>query len=94
LTFFGLTSEYRNHLFDELLWLSMNSKGAISYEQAYHMPTAYRLINIKKLSDIIKKHNEEIEKANQKGGSLSMEDLAKRKEQMPDYVSPRAASKK
>ena len=77
-----------------MLWLSMNSKGAISYQQAYHMPIAYRLINIKKLSDIIKKHNEEIEKANSKGTTLSMDDLAKRKDQMADYVSPRAASKK
>lgn len=72
----------------------MNSKGAISYEQAYHMPVSYRLINIKKLSDIIKKHNEEIEKANNKGTTLTMDDLAKRKDQMADYVSPRAASKK
>ena len=72
----------------------MNTKGGISYEQAYHMPTAYRLINIKKLSDIIKKQNEEIEKAQSKGTSLNMEDLAKRKEQMPDYMSPRAANKK
>jgi hypothetical protein len=81
-------------MFDELLWLSMNSKGAINYQQAYHMPTAYRLINVKKLSDIIKKHNDEIEKAQNKGTTLNMEDLAKRKEQMADYVSPRAASKK
>lgn len=72
----------------------MNSKGAISYQQAYHMPVAYRLINIKKLAEIIKKHNEEIEKANSKGRSFSMDDLAKKKEEMADYVSPRAASKK
>jgi hypothetical protein len=72
----------------------MNSKGAISYPQAYHMPTSYRLINVKKLSDIIKKQNDEIEKAQSKGTSLNMEDLAKRKEQMADYVSPRAAKKK
>jgi len=81
-------------MFDEILWLSMNSQGAISYQQAYHMPTAYRLINVKKLSDIIKKHNDELEKAQSKGTTLNMEDLAKRKEQMADYVSPRAASKK
>jgi hypothetical protein len=81
-------------MFDEILWLSMNSQGAINYQQAYHMPTSYRLINVKKLSDIIKKHNDEIEKAQSKGTTLNMEDLAKRKEQMADYVSPRAASKK
>jgi hypothetical protein len=72
----------------------MNSKGGISYQQAYHMPVSYRLINIKKLSDIIKKQNDEIEKANTKGTSLSMEDLTKRKDQMADYTSPRAAKKK
>jgi hypothetical protein len=81
-------------MFDEILWLSMNSQGAISYAQAYHMPTAYRLINARKLSDIIKKHNDEMEKANSKGTTMSMEDLTKRKEQTPDYKSPRAASKK
>jgi uncharacterized membrane protein (DUF106 family) len=71
----------------------MNSQGGISYTEAYNMPISYRLINIKKLSDIIKKHNEEMEKAQSKGSTLSMEDLTKRKEQMPDYVSPRAAKK-
>lgn len=58
------------------------------------MPTLYRLINVKKLSDIIKKQNDEMEKAQSKGTSLNMEDLAKRKEHMADYVSPRAANKK
>lgn len=81
-------------MFDEILWLSMNSQGGISYATAYHMPVAYRLINIKKISDIIKAQNEEMEKSRSKGTTLSMDDLAKRKEQMPDYVSPRAAGKK
>jgi hypothetical protein len=34
-----------------------------------------------------------MEKANSKGTTLNMEDLAKRKEQTPDYKSPRAAKK-
>ncbi len=72
----------------------MNSQGGISYTEAYSMPIAYRLINIKKLSDIIKKHNDEMEKASSKGTTMNMEDLAKRREQMPDYVSPRASGKK
>lgn len=72
----------------------MNSQGGISYTEAYKMPIAYRLINVKKLSDIIKKHNEEMEKASKgTGTSLSMEDLAKRRDLMPDYVSPRAGGK-
>lgn len=81
-------------MFDELLWLSMNSEGGISYTEAYKMPVAYRLINIKKISDIIKKHNEEVQKANGKGSSFTMEDLVNRKEEIADYSTPRAASKK
>ena len=81
-------------MFDEVLWLSMNSQGGISYSTAYNMPVAYRWINIKKISDIIEKHNEAMEKASSKGSTLNMKDLAKRREEMPDYVSPRAMGKK
>jgi hypothetical protein len=81
-------------MFDEILWLSMNTNGGISYEMAYHMPVAYRLINIKKVADKIKEHNEKIEQANNKGTSMSMEDLTKRKDFKPDYVASKAAPKK
>jgi hypothetical protein len=78
-------------MFEEVLWLSMNSEGGISYTEAYHMPIAYRIRNIKKISEINKKKNEEIEKAQGKGTSLSMEDLAKRREQLPaDFTSPKS----
>ncbi len=78
-------------MFDEVLWISMNSEGGISYSEAYHMPIAYRTMNIRKISEIIKKRNEEIEKAQGKGTSMSMVDLAKRKEELPvDFVSPRS----
>jgi len=71
----------------------MNTNGGISYEMAYHMPTAYRLINIKKVGDKIQEHNEQIEKANSKGKTMTMEDLTKRKDFKPDYVTTKAASK-
>ena len=80
-------------MFDELLWLSMNTNGGISYTEAYHMPIAYRLINIKKVADKIKEDNDRQEKANTKGNSMSMEDLVKRKDFKPDYISPKAAKK-
>lgn len=80
-------------MFDDVLWLAMNSKGGISYSEAYHMPIAYRIINIKKISDINKKHNEEIQKAQGKGSSMSMEDLAKPKLDIPDFVIKGAARK-
>lgn len=77
-------------MFDEVLWLSMNSEGGISYTEAYNMPVAYRILNIKKIIEIIKQRNEEMEKARGKGTSFSMEDLSKRKEELPDFVSPRS----
>ena len=72
----------------------MNTNGGVSYEMAYHMPVAYRLINIKKVSDKIKEHNDQVEKANSKGTTMSMDDLTKRKDFKPDYVTNKAAPKK
>lgn len=80
-------------MFDEVLWLSMNSEGAISYTDAYHMPVAYRNLNIKKISDINKKRNEEIEKAKGNGTSMDMDSLARPKIDIPDFVTQRAAKK-
>lgn len=80
-------------MFDEILWLCMNSEGGISYTEAYNMPVAYRALNIKKISEIIKERNEEINKQNGKGTSFSMEDLAKKKEELPDFVTQRTARK-
>ena len=78
-------------MFDEVLWLCMNSSGGITYTEAYNMPIGYRTMNIIKISEINKKINEETQKAQGKGTSLTMSDLSKRKEEMPDFVSPGAA---
>jgi len=73
-------------MFDDILWLCMNSKGGITYTEAYNMPVAYRLLNIKKISEINKKYNEEVLKSPGKGTSMSMDDLAKPKLDIPDFV--------
>ncbi len=80
-------------MFDEVLWLSMNSEGGISYNEAYHMPVAYRNLNIKKISEINKKRNEEIEKARGNGTTLSEDSLARPKIDIPDFVTQRATKK-
>ena len=72
----------------------MNTNGGVSYEMAYHMPIAYRLITIKKVADKIKEHNDAVEKAQNKGTTMSMDDLTKRKDFKPDYVASKAAPKK
>ena len=81
-------------MFDQILWLAMNSEGGIDYQLAYHMPIAYRLIAIKKISKKIEDHNKEMEKSQNKGTSLTLEDLAKRNDFKPDYVTSKAAPKK
>ena len=93
MTFFGLTWEYRDTLFDEILYLCTNSEGGISYSEAYSMPIAYRAVLIKKISNRIKQRNEQIEKQQYGENSLTMSDLAKTKQELPDFVSPRAARK-
>ena len=80
-------------MFDEVLWLSMNSEGGISYNEAYHMPVSYRNLNIKKISEINKKRNEEIEKARGNGTTLSEDSLARPKIDIPDFVTQRATKK-
>jgi hypothetical protein len=80
-------------MFDEVLWLSMNSEGGVSYTESYNMPIAYRTMNILKISEINKKKNEEMQKSQGRETSLSMTDLSKRKEDLPDFVSQRAAKK-
>lgn len=71
----------------------MNSEGGITYSDAYNMPIAYRAIMVKKISSIIKNRNEQIEKQQHGGNSLTMSDLTKTKKELPDFVSPRAARK-
>lgn len=80
-------------MFDDVLWLSMNSKGGISYTEAYNMPVNYRNFNIKKISAINKERNDEIEKAQGKGTSMSMEDLAKPRVDIPDFITKGAVKK-
>jgi hypothetical protein len=76
------------------MWLCYSSKGGITYNEAYNMPIVYRKFNVKWVSDRIKEYNKEVEKANNKGTSLDMDDLAKKKADLPDFVTSRTAAKK
>jgi len=80
-------------MLEEVLWLAMNSEGGISYTEAYNMPISYRIFNIRRISEINKENNEAMAKANGKGNSMSMEDLARPKLESPDIVTKRAAKK-
>ncbi len=69
LTFFGLTPEYINHVYEQFFQLKYY--GGWSFFEAYNLPVKLRRWFLKKLADQIKKENEQQKKANQKSRSKS-----------------------
>jgi len=76
LAFFGLTLEYRPIIFKEVFELTYHGKGGFNYWEVYYMPIWLRRFNIQKINEVIKKQNEEVEKA-QKGNSPNATEIAK-----------------
>jgi hypothetical protein len=58
--------EYNINVFDQIFDLVYYSEGGFDYNSVYDMPVNLRSYYYRKLDDIIKKKNAEIEKANQK----------------------------
>ena len=59
LSFFGLTPTYRAELHKQLIDITYNSKGSITFEEVYRMPIWLRKFTYYELSDRIKKENEQ-----------------------------------
>ena len=62
----------------------MNSAGGITYSEAWDMTIQLRRYNIKKISEKIEKHNDDITKKN---GETSMNDILNKKIVVPDYIA-------
>jgi len=58
LTFFGLAPENKKDILKSVFELAYFSKGSISIEQAYNLPTGYRRFYSHLLEERIKKENE------------------------------------
>ena len=69
LTFFGLTPEYINHVYEQFFQLKYY--GGWSFFEAYNLPVKLRRWFLKKLADQIKKENEQQKTAQQKAKSKS-----------------------
>ena len=82
LTFFGLTPQYRKHIFDQIHDLVFHGGGGFQYYDVYNMPIWLRRIHIQKISEHNKKQNEEMEKA-KKGSSNSNQVLSPNINQNP-----------
>ena len=57
LTFFGLTSEYRNALFSQIHEIVFNGQGGDDYENVYNMPIWLRRFTFQKLKDYYDEKN-------------------------------------
>jgi len=69
LTFFGLTPEYINHVYEQFFQLKYY--GGWSFFEAYNLPVKLRRWFLKKLADQIKKEGEQQKAASQRAKSKS-----------------------
>lgn len=97
LAFFGLTPEYKKVVLDEILLLCYHSQGGFTHDEVYNMPVRYRHYYIQKLSELLQKQQDEIDKKfnNNKGTELAQPNK-KIKEQppIPDFAFKARAPKK
>ena len=63
LTFFGLTSNYRQLLYTEIHDLVFHGGGGFIHSEVYNMPIWLRRYHIDRINEFNKKQQEEIEKA-------------------------------
>ena len=71
LTFFGLTPQYRNHLFSQIHDLVFHGGGGFKHSDVYNMPIWLRRFHIQKISEYNKYQNERMEKAKRRQGPTS-----------------------
>ena len=62
-TFFGLTFEYNQRVFEQIFDLAFYGQGGFTYNDAYNMPVNLRSFYYKKLSDIMEKRQKDAEEA-------------------------------
>ena len=63
LTFFGLTSNYRNVIFQQIHDLVYHGGGGFIHSEVYNMPVWLRRFHITKINEHVEKQNKEQRKA-------------------------------
>jgi len=97
LAFFGLTPEYKKTILDEVFLLSYHSQGGFTHDEVYNMPIRYRRYYLQKLSDLVEKQQEEMDKKFNINGSQTSEPTKQNPRspvQLPDFVTKARAPKK
>jgi len=68
--FFGLTPEYRKHLFSHIHEIVFYGKGGYDYYTVYNMPIWLRNFTFQKINEHYEKEQEAYDKANKKGTTV------------------------
>jgi hypothetical protein len=82
--FFGLTPEYRLHLFKTIHDIVFHGRGGYDFETVYNMPIWLRNATFRFIADSISKENEAQEKAitkNKPGGKETLDWVQPKKNQ-------------
>ena len=67
-TFFGLTYEYNQKVYDQIFELVYYGQGGFTYDDVYSMPVNLRAYYYVRLADILETQQHELEIAKQKQG--------------------------
>lgn len=67
-TFFGLTFEYNQRVYEQIFDLSFYGQGGFTYSDVYHMPVNLRSFYYAKLADIMDTRHKEAEAAKNNTG--------------------------
>ena len=71
LTFFGLTPQYRELIFNQIHDLVYHGGGGFIHSEVYNMPTWMRQFHLKKINQFLKEQSEQQKKANQQSMASS-----------------------
>ncbi len=71
-SFFGLGSDYRPSLHNSLFDIAYHSNGGFTWDAVYEMPVHLRRYYLKRLHDVKKKEQEEMDKAKSKSKAPRM----------------------
>ena len=96
LTFFGLTSEYRAHVFLTIHEIVFWGKGGYNHDTVYNMPIWLRNFTFNKLKDHYQKNNSQDQEDNIKKSISTMKQAKTENivpQRVPTYVT-KASSKK
>lgn len=91
LTFFGLPTNYKNIVLEEVHTLCYFGNGGFTHDEVYNMPIRYRHYHLKKINEYIEKQNEA---RNSRTNTLENPSRPSPRIPVPDFVTKAKAPRK